>query len=267
MATIVFYTSSPQECADILANYGSAWVLETAAAFYVAMPDAATGACPANTRPVYRFASTANPTRRRYTAEVDVRDSMIRRGGWTQEGFGLAPDQVAMCAPTAGPTTIGPPAGGNATTKGFGGPPPDPNRVGGCRSPQQGDTLFVGWFTYDSSGKPWWLSMTANKTAPDSYSGLLIETSGPPFNAVPFNPNEVIRTPIGAATLTFSDGGTGTFSYAMAGAAQTKAITRFVVRSLAHVRLWDPTRLRGGGELPGCLVRAREAQSRAGASC
>ena len=93
---------------------------------------------------------------------------------------------------------------------------------------QQGDTLFVGWFTYDSSGKPWWLSMTANKTAPNGYSGLLIETSGPPFNTVPFNPDEVTRTPIGAATLTFSDDGTGTFSYAMAGAAQTRAIARFV---------------------------------------
>ena len=69
--------------------------------------------------------------------------------------------------------------------------------------------------------------MTANKTAPDSYSGLLIQTSGPPFNAVPFDPNDVSRTPIGAATLTFRDGANGTFSYAVAGAAQSKAITRF----------------------------------------
>ena len=208
----------------MLAN-GSAWVLETAAAFYVAMPDAATGACPANTRPIYRFASTADPTRRRYTAEVDVRDSMIRRGGWTQEGIGAAPGQVAMCAATAGPTTIGPPqAARNYEGLWWA----SPESGWGLSIAQQGDTLFVGWFTYDSSGKPWWLSMTANKTAPDSYSGLLIETSGPPFNTVPFNPNEVTRTPIGAATLTFHDDGTGSFSYAVAGAAQTRAIARFV---------------------------------------
>jgi hypothetical protein len=102
------YSASPQS-APLSREFGNAWILENAAAFYVALPDLATGTCPANSGAVYRFANTAHPTQRRYTAEVDVRDSIIRRGGWTQEGFGPAPDQVAMCAPTAGPSSIGPP--------------------------------------------------------------------------------------------------------------------------------------------------------------
>lgn len=221
-----FYSASPQECAAVLGNFGNAWVLENPAAFYVALPDAATGTCPAGTGAVYRFANTAHPTQRRYTAEVDVRDSIIRRGGWTQEGFGLAPDQVAMCAPTAGPSTIGPPQ--TQTASNYEGLWWAASESGwGLSVAQQGDALFVGWFTYDANGQPWWLSMSATKTASDSYSGLLVQTSGPPFNATPFNPNEVVRTPIGAATLTFGDGANATFSYAVAGAAQSRALTRF----------------------------------------
>ncbi len=96
-----FYSASPQECADTLARFGSVWVRESAAAFYVALPDTNSGSCPSGTRAVYRFANGANPVRRRYTAEVDVRNAIVEDGGWTQEGFGRAPDQVVMCAPSA----------------------------------------------------------------------------------------------------------------------------------------------------------------------
>ena len=37
----------------------------------------------------------------RYTIEVDVRDSHIKDGGWTQEGFGNPPAQVVMCSPAS----------------------------------------------------------------------------------------------------------------------------------------------------------------------
>lgn len=222
-----FYSASPQECADVLASNGNAWVLENAAAFYLALPDAATGACPTGTRAVYRFANAARPAQRRYTAEVDVRDSIVQHGGWTQEGFGPAPDQVAMCASTLGPSTLGPPQ----TTTNYEGlwwaAPAGSESGWGLSVAQQGDTLFLGWFTYDADGRPWWLSMSASQTAPGVFSGLLIQTSGPPFDAVPFNPNEVVRTPIGAATLTFRDGANGMLSYAVAGTARSRAITRF----------------------------------------
>jgi hypothetical protein len=33
--------------------------------------------------------------------EVDVRDSIIQDGGWTQEGYGNPPAQTVMCSPTS----------------------------------------------------------------------------------------------------------------------------------------------------------------------
>jgi hypothetical protein len=55
-----------------------------------------------------------------------------------------------------------------------------------------------------------------------------VRTSGPAFNAVPFNPNAVQVTPAGNVALTFSDGNTATFSYTVNGISQSKAITRQV---------------------------------------
>jgi hypothetical protein len=96
----------------------------------------------------------------------------------------------------------------------------------GVNLTHQGNTIFATWFTYDLDGTPLWLFVTALKTAQGVYSGTLYRTTGPPFNAVPFDPTKVAATAVGAATLTFTDGNTGTFNYTVNGAAQTKAITR-----------------------------------------
>jgi hypothetical protein len=84
------------------------------------------------------------------------------------------------------------------------------------------------WFTYDLDRTSLWLSVTAGKTAEGTYSGTLYRTTGPAFNAVPFLPANVTRTPVGTATFTFADGNTGTFDYTVNGVTQTKAITRDV---------------------------------------
>ncbi len=63
----------------------------------------------------------------------------------------------------------------------------------GINLAHQGDVIFATWFTYDHSGKPWWLSMTAAKVADNVYSGDLVETHGPAFSAVPFDPTKVSR--------------------------------------------------------------------------
>jgi hypothetical protein len=83
----------------------------------------------------------------------------------------------------------------------------------GINLTHQGDVIFATWFTYDTTGEGWWLSMTANKTADRTYAGLVIETSGPPFGAMPFDPPLVTRTPVGTGTLTFGDADNGTFAY------------------------------------------------------
>ena len=96
----------------------------------------------------------------------------------------------------------------------------------GVNLAHQGDIIFATWFTYDAAGKPWWLSMKATKTGPAVYSGTLYETHGPPFNAVPFNPEAVSASAVGAGKLAFHDAHNGTFQYTVNGITQTKAITR-----------------------------------------
>jgi hypothetical protein len=90
----------------------------------------------------------------------------------------------------------------------------------------QGDVIFASWFTYGLDGTPLWLTASATKAAPGVYTGSLIQTAGPAFDAVPFDPARVTRTPVGSVTLAFTDGNAAAFSYAVNGIAQTKAITR-----------------------------------------
>ncbi len=93
---------------------------------------------------------------------------------------------------------------------------------------QQGIRIFATWFTYDHDHTPMWLVATMLNTAPATYVGTLYRTTGPAFNAVPFNPAGIVGTSVGTATLTFADGNTATFSYTVNGVSQTKPITREV---------------------------------------
>ena len=103
----------------------------------------------------------------------------------------------------------------------------------GINFAHQGNVIFASWFTYDLAGKGMWLVMTANQTAPNTYAGTLYSTTGPAFNAVPFDPNKVLAAQVGNGTLSFSDANNGTFSYTVNGIAQMKAITREVFGALA----------------------------------
>jgi hypothetical protein len=98
----------------------------------------------------------------------------------------------------------------------------------GVNFTHQGNIIFATWFTYDTDGTAMWLSGTTSKTAPGVYTGGLVRTRGPAFNSVPFNPALVTETPVGALTLTFTNGNSGTFDYTVNGVHQTKAITRQV---------------------------------------
>src|SRR5262249_36877587 len=53
-----FYSASPAECAATAAAHPVDWTYESAAVFYIALPDPNSGACPANTNPLWRFFNT-----------------------------------------------------------------------------------------------------------------------------------------------------------------------------------------------------------------
>ena len=106
----------------------------------------------------------------------------------------------------------------------------------GVNITHQGDTLFATWFTYGADGKGLWLVMSDGaRTGPSTYSGPLYRTTGPPFNAVPWDRTAVSVNPVGTATFAFIDANSGTFSYTVNGVSQSKPITRQVFSTPATV--------------------------------
>ena len=97
----------------------------------------------------------------------------------------------------------------------------------GINFTHQGDLIFASWFTYDAGGQPWWVTMTAQEQSDGSFTGPIDLTTGPPFNAVPFDPAHVTHTTVGTGRLIFSDANNGTFAYTVNGIAQTKTLARF----------------------------------------
>lgn len=99
----------------------------------------------------------------------------------------------------------------------------------GVNVAHQGDILFVTWFTYDTDGTQMWLvGPDVRRTTGNNYTGPLYRTTGPAFNAVPFNPSQVGVTNVGAVTLSFNNANNGMFIYNVNGISQSKPIVRQV---------------------------------------
>jgi hypothetical protein len=141
--------------------------------------------------------------------------------------FGLASPPTAVRVVAAGPANFG----------GLWWNAPAESESGwGINLAHQGDVIFATWFTYDLTGKGWWLTMTALKTAANTYGGPLLNMRGPAFDAVPFNPAQVVATGVGTGKLTFTDTHNGTFAYTVNGVSQTKNITHEVFGPLPTCR-------------------------------
>jgi serine protease len=96
----------------------------------------------------------------------------------------------------------------------------------GLNVAQQGDTLFVTWFTYAADGSAWWLVMRADRIAPNTYQGTLYTGTGPPYYARPFDPAQVVATPVGTATIAFASATQASFGYTVNGVSQVKQLVR-----------------------------------------
>ncbi len=106
----------------------------------------------------------------------------------------------------------------------------------GLNVTHQGDIVFATWFTYGADGKGMWLvGSSLARSGNGSYAGTLYRAVGPPWNMQPWNPAMVSLTPVGTATLAFSDAASGTFSYNVNGVSQSKAITRQIYANPATV--------------------------------
>jgi virginiamycin B lyase len=120
--------------------------------------------------------------------------------------------------------------GGPATTGG-----PDftdlwwnPDESGwGVSITQHGGDAFVRIYTYDTDGRPLlFVAPGAAFNGPYVFSGALQALSGPYFGSIPFDPNKVVRTTVGSATLSFGDADRGVLTYTVNGITRSKTITR-----------------------------------------
>jgi hypothetical protein len=86
--------------------------------------------------------------------------------------------------------------------------------------------IFGVWYTYAADGKRTWFVMSSGTwTSSNTYSGPLYATAGPSL-AQSFDASKVRVSPVGTATLTFSDANSGTFAFTVNGVSGTKRITR-----------------------------------------
>lgn len=98
-----FFSASLAECADVLGRIGtdpnySGYRYESPSAFYAALPDAATGACPANMVPVFRLWNQRADSNHRYTADPGIKAAMQAKN-YLAEGYG--PDAASLCSTAA----------------------------------------------------------------------------------------------------------------------------------------------------------------------
>jgi hypothetical protein len=115
-----FFSASPAECAAVRDKIGvdpnySGYIEETPSAFFLALPDVASGACPAGTAPIYRLWNQRADSNHRYTTDAGIKAYMETKN-YVAEGYG--PNAVAMCSaqavlvdalvPTSGTSTFTP---------------------------------------------------------------------------------------------------------------------------------------------------------------
>ena len=94
---------------------------------------------------------------------------------------------------------------------------------------QQYRTLFLAWYTYDSSGRATWYSVSGGAwVASNVYRGRAFRTSGPQWLGIAFNAAAVAARDVGEVTLTFSDPTHAVMTYTIDGVTQSKPIARFI---------------------------------------
>ncbi len=96
----------------------------------------------------------------------------------------------------------------------------------GLNVAHQGDQIYVTWYTYDSAGRPAWLSTLASKGPSGVFGGDIVRFRGPSFESSPFAPMP-LGSVVGTAMIAFTDASSGSFSYTVDNVAQTKTITRY----------------------------------------
>jgi hypothetical protein len=95
----------------------------------------------------------------------------------------------------------------------------------GVNFSHQGNLIYATWYTYDTSGKAWWLSMLATQQGTSqTFTGNILASQGVGLNVA----SAAAPSQIGTGSITFSDGSNGSFTYTLNGfGTQSKSVTKF----------------------------------------
>jgi hypothetical protein len=105
----------------------------------------------------------------------------------------------------------------------------NPNEAGwGINLIHQYNTIFATMFVYEGDRSPHWFVADNMSGSGMSYSGSLLQTSGPAYNAA--WTGGVTAPGVGSISVTFSTLNTGTLTYTVNGQTFTKAIQRQTFR-------------------------------------
>lgn len=102
---------------------------------------------------------------------------------------------------------------------------------------QQGNAMFVAWYSYADDQAPQWLTSVATRQSDGSFLGRLNRpTSGTAFNREPEGAVTALPLPdVGEVRLRFTNGETGTMAFTVDGTTRTKPITRFAFGTSVQV--------------------------------
>ena len=117
--------------------------------------------------------------------------------------------------------------------------PADSEPGWGINFAHQGDVVFATWFTFGADGNPLWLVAAAGRTGPGAFAGKLYTGTGPPFDAVPFDPARVVPVETGTAAFAFTGRDDATFTWTIDGVTRTKNLTREVFASPVPACAWS----------------------------
>ena len=88
------------------------------------------------------------------------------------------------------------------------------------------DAVIATWNTFNANATPTWVTLSSgNWTSPQTYTGVLHQTTGSYFGS-PYLPGQAVDSVVGSATLTFTDANNGTLVYTLSGITSSRAITR-----------------------------------------
>ncbi len=105
----------------------------------------------------------------------------------------------------------------------------------GVNLAQQGDLIYLTWYTYDEAGRPSWLAMLATRKSDNTFTGDVIEVHGSPYTAAPYDAAAKRAAVVGSGTLTFADDNTATFAYSAKSVSRTVPLSKYPLGGPAAV--------------------------------